>query len=105
MVIYYSESPFSADWIRHPMSPVISSSIGGRNAGFYRLNKEMIRVGQVQGSKTYGQKVKYYEIIELTKYLVDIKEVEGYDLSDKLHYSAMHTINIESNILTFDFCR
>lgn len=105
LVIYYSESPFSADWVKHPASPVISSTMGGRNAGFYKLNKKMIRVGQVQGSKTYGQKVKYYEILELTKYLVDIKEVDGYDFGDQLHFSAMHTVNIESNILTFDFCK
>jgi hypothetical protein len=105
LVIYYGDSPLSADWVRHSMSPVISSTIGGRNAGFYKLNKKMIRVGQVQGSKTYGQKVKYYEILKLTKYLVDIKEVDGYDLSDKLRFSALHTINLESNILTFDFCK
>ena len=50
----------------HRKNPILWSDFGGRNGGLFEIADKIYRVGQFEGSDTYGFDFKEYEILELT---------------------------------------
>jgi len=52
---YYSDHPFSDEWVAHDLNPLVFNSLNGRNVGFLDIETKLpVRVRQKQGFNSYG---------------------------------------------------
>jgi hypothetical protein len=65
--VYFSDDLLHGNFSPHPLNPVLWSDFGARNGGNFNIGNELFRVGQIQGSDTYGFSYGVFKILDISK--------------------------------------
>jgi hypothetical protein len=99
--LFYSDDPLSANWIAHPMNPIISDARSARPAGrVFRRDGGLIRPSQ-DSSLRYGYAVNFNRITKLTIHDYEEELVERIEPPDG-HILAVHTYNRSDDLIVVD---
>ena len=66
LALFWAETPLSTNWARHPATPLMIDSAGGRNGGLLREGASWIRVAQCQAFDSYGKSASLMRVETLT---------------------------------------
>ncbi len=103
LFIYYAENPVGCEWYSHPQNPIRIDPDGARMGGFVFDGTERYRVGQVHDFDSYGSKLLFFKIVELTttSYLEEVVHVIGPRFSRNLF--GVHHFYSDGRHTIFDF--
>jgi len=101
LFIYYSDQPFSENWVSHPMNPVVSDVRKARSAGkIFEKEGKIFRPSQ-DCSSGYGYRVIINQILKLTENEYEEKEIEFIEPYES-KMQGIHTFNSESGMIIID---
>ncbi len=103
--LYYSNHPFSDEWIPHPLNPIVKSVHSARPAGrIFSDNGKLIRPSQ-DCSVRYGYAINFNQIVTLTE--TDYLEAceQTFKPMQKSSIHATHTYNNLAGVTVIDAIR
>ena len=90
--------------IPHKKNPIVSSLNGGRNAGnIIKLNKKIIRPGQINSKKNYGYGINFYQIKKLNLMEYKEKKIATIESKNLKKCTGIHHFCRVGNDYVFDF--
>ena len=105
--LFCSPDLLTAPFRPHPQSPLVFSSLSGRNGGLLRTDTGLIRVSQRTGfSGNYGEAIAFHQITTLSADAYEERTIQLPWVEELIHGLAarnMHTFNNEADLLVFDF--
>ena len=103
MTIFSADSPFSSEWIPHPLNPIYADASRSRNGSFFISENKFYRVSQTHGIGIYGKSVVINEITNLTEdSFQEIRIVEIFPRFKK-NILGTHHFHTNGSITVFDY--
>lgn len=103
LLIFYADSPLSADWTAHQKNPIFIDSTKARNAGLLFQDGSIYRVAQRQGFDLYGKAISInkIEVLDTKNY----EETEICTVEPKFlpGIRAAHHLHSSHGISVFDY--
>ena len=101
--IYFSKSPLSDHWQRHPSNPVIFDPLVARNGGLIFDKNSFYRIHQKQDFDFYGKSVGVSKITKINDH--EYQETRDFEVTHDFFENAtgIHTYNFSEGLLTIDF--
>ena len=102
LYLFYSEDIFSANWIPHPMNPVVSDVEVARGAGkIFISNNKIFRPSQ-NNVRRYGYGVNINEIEELNTKSYKERKISKVTPDWENNVKGIHTFNFSNNLVVAD---
>lgn len=103
LAIFSADSPFSSEWVSHPLNPIYVNASCARNGGFFKSEGKLYRISQNQGTDAYGKSVVINEIIELTEN--SFREDQIFEIlpNFKKNILGTHHFHTNGSIMVFDY--
>lgn len=102
LMLFYSDNPLSANWIPHPLNPIVSDIRNARPAGkIFEMNNKIIRPAQ-NCFQVYGNGFSFNEIIKLNETEYEEKHMEFFKPDWKNGLIGLHTFNYEKGCTVID---
>lgn len=102
LFLFYSDSLFNDDWIKHPCNPIVSDVSQARPAGrIFKENYKLYRPSQ-DSAKGYGYGMKINEIVELTETSYKEEIIQSIHPNWTKDLLSTHTINHEKKLTVID---
>jgi len=67
LYLFWASTPLTGEWQPHPRNPILTDPLTARNGGLLRDGAEIIRVGQCQGFRSYGDAASLFRIARISK--------------------------------------
>jgi hypothetical protein len=97
---FWSDDLLSGRWTPHPLNPVKTDAMGGRNAGLLEEGGRLLRLGQLPAFDRYGRGVRAFEIVELSE--TAYREEERSELAPPPGWAGVHHFSRDGGVSAYD---